>query len=116
MLIHISRESGIPLMGTIFIGLLDRGTNLLQVRPTSVCNINCTFCSVDGGSLSQQHKFFYEVDCDYLLEEVAKVVVIKGNDVEINIDSVGEPFCYPHLEKLVVGLREIHGIKKISVQ
>ena len=116
MLIHISRESGIPLMGTIFIGLLDRGTNLLQVRPTSVCNINCTFCSVDGGSLSQQHKFFYEVDCDYLLEEVAKVVVIKGNDVEINIDSVGEPFCYPHLEKLVVGLREIHGINKISVQ
>lgn len=114
MLIHIQR--GIPLIGCIAFGVLDRGTNLLQVRPTSVCNINCTFCSVDGGSLSQQHKVFYEVDLDYLLEEVAKVVAVKGNDVEINIDSVGEPFCYPHLEKLVVGLRNISGIQKISIQ
>lgn len=116
MLIRISRESGIPLLGNIVFGVLDRGTNLLQVRATSVCNINCTFCSVDGGPLSQQHKVFYEVDCDYLLEEVAKVVALKGNDVEINIDSVGEPFCYPSLEKLVAGLRAISGVKKISIQ
>ncbi|MDP3728505.1 MAG: radical SAM protein [bacterium] len=116
MLIHISRESGIPLFGNIAFGIIDRGTNLLQVRATSVCNINCTFCSVDGGMFSQQHKVFYEVDCDYLLEEVGKVVALKGNDVEINIDSVGEPFCYPQLEKLVEGLREIQCVKKISIQ
>lgn len=116
MLIHISRESGIPLFGSIAFGVIDRGTNLLQVRATSVCNINCTFCSVDAGPLSQQHKVFYEVDCDYLLEEVEKVVALKGNDVEINIDSVGEPFCYPSLEKLVHGLRILSGVKKISIQ
>ncbi len=114
MLVKIDR--GIPLFGCIAYGILDRGTNLLQVRATSVCNINCTFCSVDGGPLSQQHKVFYEVDCDYLLEEVEKVVALKGNDVEINIDSVGEPFCYPQLEKLVNGIRKIYGIKKISIQ
>ena len=116
MLIHITRESSIPLMGVVFIGILDRGTNLLQVRATSVCNINCTFCSVDGGPLSQQHKVFYEVDCDYLLEEIQKVVTVKGNDIEINIDSVGEPFCYPQLEKLVKELRNMQEIKKISIQ
>ncbi|MSR86404.1 radical SAM protein [Candidatus Woesearchaeota archaeon] len=109
-------ERGFPLVGCIAFGILDRGTNLLQVRPTSVCNINCTFCSVDGGPLSVQHKVFYEVDCEYLLEEVAKIVAIKGNDVEINLDSVGEPFCYPYLEKLVLGLREIQGVQKISIQ
>lgn len=114
MLIKIGRD--FPLFGCIAFGILDRGTNLLQVRPTSVCNINCTFCSVDGGSFSKQHKVWYEVDCNYLLEEVTKVVALKGNDVEINIDSVGEPFCYPHLEKLVSGLREISGITKISIQ
>lgn len=114
MIIHIER--GVPLIGVIAFGILDRGTNLLQVRPTSVCNINCTFCSVDGGPLSSQHKVFYEVDCAYLLEEVAKVVALKGDDVEINIDSVGEPFCYPDLEKLVLGLRKISGVKKISIQ
>ena len=114
MLIHITRD--IPLLGCIAFGILDRGTNLLQIRATSVCNINCTFCSVDGGPLSQQHKVFYEVDCDYLLEEIAKVVALKGTGVEINIDSVGEPFCYPHLEKLVDGLQAIQGIEKISIQ
>jgi len=114
MIVHIGR--GVPLLGCIAFGIIDRGTNLLQVRPTSVCNINCTFCSVDGGPLSQQHKVFYEVDCVYLLEEVEKVVALKGNDVEINIDSVGEPFCYPHLEQLVEGLRAIPGVKKISMQ
>src|SRR3990167_6776180 len=114
MLIHITRD--IPLLGCIAFGILDRGTNLLQIRATSVCNINCTFCSVDGGPLSSQHKVFYEIDCDYLLEEVARIVAIKGNDVEINIDSVGEPFCYPHLEKLVYGLRNIPGVERISIQ
>src|SRR3989338_9083019 len=76
MLIHITRD--IPLLGCIAFGILDRGTNLLQIRATSVCNINCTFCSVDGGPLSQQHKVFYEVDCDYLLEEIAKVVALQA--------------------------------------
>ncbi len=114
MVIKIGRD--VPLMGCLTFGILDRGTNLIQVRATSVCNINCTFCSVDGGPLSSQHKVFYEVDCDYLLEGIARIVAIKGNDIEINIDSVGEPFCYPYLEELIFGLRNIQGVKKISIQ
>ena len=114
MLIKI--EQGTPLLGVLAYGIIDRGTNLLQVRPTSVCNINCTFCSVDGGSLSTKHAVFYEVNCAYLLEEVGKVVARKGYGVEINIDSVGEPFCYPHLEELVNGLRKIGGVQRITIQ
>ena len=114
MLIKVDR--GIPLMGTIAFGIIDRGTNLLQVRATSVCNLNCSFCSVDGGPLSKLHKVSYEVDCDYLLEEIAKVVHMKGKNVEINIDSVGEPFCYTELEKLVDGVRKIEGVERVTIQ
>ncbi|MDP3918863.1 MAG: radical SAM protein [Nanoarchaeota archaeon] len=114
MLIKINRD--IPLIGCIAFGIIDRGTNLLQVRATSVCNINCPFCSVDGGSQSKTHENFYEVDCDYLVEEIAKVVEFKGDNIEINIDSVGEPFCYPELEKLTKNIRKIKGVNKISIQ
>ncbi len=114
MLIKINRD--VPLIGCIAFGILDRGTNLLQVRATSVCNLNCTFCSVDSGVNSKCHNVMYEVDCDYLLEEVEKVVKLKGDNVEINIDSVGEPFCYPELEKLVEGVRKIKGVVKVTIQ
>jgi uncharacterized protein len=114
MLIKVKRP--IPLLGALPFGIIDRGTNLIQVRASSVCNINCTFCSVDGGVKSTLHKNFYEVDCDYLIEEVEKVVAYKGEPIEINIDSVGEPFCYPHLEKLVQAFNDNKNVKKISIQ
>ena len=37
----------IPLIGHTAFGLIDRGTNIIQVRGLSGCNINCPFCSVD---------------------------------------------------------------------
>ncbi len=114
MLIKIGRDT--PLIGCIAFGIIDRGTNLLQVRATSVCNINCTFCSVDGGIKSTRHKNFYEVECDYLVEEIEKVVAMKGMEIEINIDSVGEPFCYPKLEELIEKIRAIPNVHKISIQ
>ncbi len=114
MLIKVGRE--IPLMGCIAFGVIDRGTNLLQVRPTSVCNLNCPFCSVDSGAFSTRHKVSYEVDVDYLLEEIDKIVDYKSGDIEINLDSVGEVLCYPKIEELILGLRKINSIKKISMQ
>jgi uncharacterized protein len=114
MLIKVDRS--VPLIGALPFGIIDRGTNLIQVRATSVCNINCTFCSVDGGIKSTLHKNFFEVDCDYLIEQVNKVVKFKEESIEINIDSVGEPFCYPHLEKIVEGFRGNSNIRKISIQ
>jgi len=32
-LIYISRESDIPLVGCLYFGVVDRGSNLLQIRP-----------------------------------------------------------------------------------
>tara|TARA_Y100000310_G_scaffold343984_1_gene454368 strand:- start:5770 stop:6582 length:813 start_codon:yes stop_codon:yes gene_type:complete len=71
---------------------------------------------VDGGIKSTRHKNFYEVECDYLVEEIEKVVAMKGMEIEINIDSVGEPFCYPKLEELIEKIRAIPNVHKISIQ
>lgn len=111
--VRITKESGIPLIGNIFIGVIDRGTNLLQVRATTLCNMNCTFCSTDGGPYSKYHKTNYIVDIDYLVEEVEKIVKIKGNNLIIFLDSVGEPMSHPDFVELVRKLKCIKEIKEI---
>ena len=73
---YITKESGIPLIGHTAFGLIDRGTNLIQVRPCSGCNLNCIFCSVDEG-ISKTRVTDYMVDPDYLLEEFEKLAEFK---------------------------------------
>ncbi len=58
----INVGSEIPLIGTIMFGLIDRGTNLIQVRPTSLCNLNCPYCSVDSGEESKTRVSAYVVE------------------------------------------------------
>ncbi|MFB6216441.1 MAG: radical SAM protein, partial [Candidatus Aenigmatarchaeota archaeon] len=45
-LVYINQGSEIPLLGHIAFGLIDRGTNLIQVRPITGCNLKCIYCSV----------------------------------------------------------------------
>ena len=114
MLIKIGRDT--PLIGAIAFGIIDRGTNLIQVRFTSQCNLNCTFCSVDSGNNSKWHPNCFEVDLDYLVEEIEKVIKFKGKEIEINLDSVGECFMYPQIEELTKKIRQIPNVKEISIQ
>ena len=115
-LIKIKNESGIPLIGCIAFGIIDRGTNLLQIRPTTVCNLNCPFCSTDAGVNSKWHDIDFEVDCDYILEELEKIIKVKGCSIEANIDSMGETSTYPKLVDLVKGIKNLKNIRKISMQ
>ena len=112
----INKQSGIPLIGTVFIGILDRGSSLLQVRATTICNMNCTFCSTDGGPFSKLHKNHFIVEPNYLLEELKKISEYKGYKIHYNIDSVGEPTSYPYLIDLIKGINEIPEVIKISMQ
>jgi hypothetical protein len=114
-LIYITKESGIPLVGHTAFGLIDRGTNLIQVRPISGCNLNCIFCSVDEG-ITHTRKTDYIVDTDYLVEEFTKIAALKGNDIEAHIDGQGEPFLYPYMVELLEKLRKVPGVKTISAQ
>ncbi|MBW3014836.1 radical SAM protein [Candidatus Woesearchaeota archaeon] len=118
-LINITKESGIPLIGCIAFGIIDRGTNLIQIRPTSICNLCCPFCSTDSGKCSKRHQADYNIDLSYLIEWVKEVVDYKneqGCSVEANIDSVGETTLYPDLIELVKKLNKIKGIHFISMQ
>lgn len=114
-IINIDKQSGIPLIGLIYAGIVDRGTNLLQVRPSTLCNMNCVYCSTNSNN-QKIHPYEFQVDKDYLIEYVKKAVVFKGPGVEANIDSVGEPLMYPQIIELVKEINNIEGISMISMQ
>lgn len=117
MLFRIVRGSGIPLIGTLYFGVIDRGTNLLQIRPSCSCNLNCPFCSVDAGPLSRSRVTEYQVEIGYLLEWIKAVIEAKGiEDIECHIDSPGEPMIYPQIAELVAELRKLPEVKTISMQ
>ena len=111
-LIKITRESGIPLVGNVFIGCIDRGSNTIQVRATTLCNMNCNFCSTDGGPFSR-HKTNYIVDVDYLTNWVKEITKFKGNNITIFLDSVGEPTMHPDFVKLVKNIKKIGQVSEI---
>ncbi|MCD6573787.1 MAG: radical SAM protein [Thermoplasmata archaeon] len=115
-LYYISKESNIPLIGHSAFGIIDRGTNLLQVRPITGCNLNCIFCSVDEG-ISRTRVTDYIVDLDYLLEEFEKIAEFKRKyckSIEAHIDGQGEPFLYPWIEELIKSLSKVADV--VSIQ
>lgn len=116
-LVRITKELGIPLMGHIAFGILSRSqNNLIQIRPTTICNLNCQFCSTDGGPFSKYHKTNYIVEVNYLLQWIKEVAKIKGHNLIAHIDSVGDPSTYPDLVELVKGIKKIGNFREIALQ
>ncbi len=113
---RITRDSEIPLIGSLYFGIIDRGTSILQVRPSCGCNLNCPFCSVDAGPESTTRATSYEVEMEYLVEAVQEIAQFKGAGVECHIDSPGEPVMYSRLPDLIAELRQIDEVKTISLQ
>ncbi|MCI4436298.1 MAG: radical SAM protein [Ignisphaera sp.] len=98
----------VPLIGHIAFGVLDRGTNILQVRPTTICPYNCIYCSVDAGPFSRHRQAEFIVDPKHLVKWVKHVVEVKGGDViETLIDGVGEPPTHPNIVDIVAELKKI---------
>lgn len=114
--VRITAESDIPLVGSLYFGVIDRGTSLLQVRPSCGCNLNCPFCSVDAGPASKTRAASYEVELEYLLSAVDEIAPFKGTGVECHIDSPGEPLMYARLPELVAALKAIDAVSVVSLQ
>ncbi len=114
--INIDKKAMVPLIGCIAFGIIDRGSSLIQIRPTTICNLSCSFCSTDAGVQSNYHEIDYVVELNYLLSWIKSVIAIKNCRVEINIDSVGEPTTYIGLIPLVENLRKFPDVYKISMQ
>lgn len=115
-LIYVTKENGIYARGHIAFGIIDRGTNLLQVRPITGCNLRCLYCSVDEGMRSKTRMTDYMVDVNLLIEEFEKVAEVKGSGLEAHIDGQGEPLLYPHILELVKKLCDIPEVATVSMQ
>lgn len=106
----------VPMYGYIAFGVIDRGTNVLQVRPTTICPLNCIFCSVDAGPFSRNRWAEYIVDKDAIIDAVEYAIRYKGGGIEALIDTIGEPLTYPNLIELVKGLKEIPGVRSVALE
>ncbi|RME54211.1 radical SAM protein [Candidatus Woesearchaeota archaeon] len=114
-LVKVTYDSGIPLIGSIAFGIIDRGTDLIQVRPTSICNHRCLYCSTNSNN-PDMHPANFMVECNYLLDYVNEVAKYKSVPIECNLDSVGEVMTYPDIVNLVKGLCSNPLVKRISMQ
>ena len=114
--LYIHEGLDVPLLGYNAFGLIDRGTNLIQIRGVSGCNLSCVFCSVDEGPYSRTRKLDYVVDIDYLMKWFDDVARIKGKGLEAHLDGQGEPLIYPFRVELVQALREHPNVSVISMQ
>lgn len=118
--IYVHRSSGIPLIGTNYFGLIDRGTNIIEVKPITSCNISCIFCSVDEGPYSRR-KADFVVEKDYLVDEFRKIADFKAQrfsknvNIDAHINAQGEPTLYADMVELVRGIMSIKGVKTSSI-
>ncbi|NJF24513.1 radical SAM protein [Thermococcus sp. Bubb.Bath] len=114
--LYIHEDLDVPLLGYNAFGLIDRGTNLIQIRGVSGCNLSCVFCSVDEGPYSRTRKLDYVVDVDYLMKWFDEVARIKGKGLEAHLDGQGEPLIYPFHVELVQALKDHPNVSVISMQ
>ncbi len=112
--LYVHSFSGIPLIGTTSFGIIDRNTNMIEVRPLTGCNMNCVFCSVDEG-LASKKTTEVVVEEGYLASEVRKLVEFKGCECHIIINSQGEPTLYKPMVALIMDLRAVAAIKTITL-
>jgi uncharacterized Fe-S cluster-containing radical SAM superfamily enzyme len=107
-------EGMMPLIGSLYFGIVDRNTNIIEIRPITGCNLNCIFCSID---LCKRERDFV-VQADYLYKEaekLAKLKLSKAKQLEIHINAMGEPLLYAPLAELISKLKKIKGVKQISI-
>ncbi len=110
--VYIHKNSEIPLMGNVAFGIIDRNTNIIEIKPITSCNLDCIYCSVS--ELKRPVDFI--VEADYMVEELNKLIEFKeNNNIEIHIGCQGEPLRYKKLAYLVKEIRKNKSVKRVSM-
>jgi len=112
--VYIHKNSDIPLIGTLYFGIIDKGSSIIEIRPNTGCNINCIFCSVDEG-LSSKRIVDYVVEKDYMIEELKRVIEFKGKKIDVYINPQGEPLLYADIVGLVKDISKIKNVNIITI-
>jgi len=98
-------------------GVIDRGTNVLQIRPTTLCPLNCIFCSVDAGPYSKSRVSEFIVSKDSIINTVIEIGRYKNcGGIEALIDTVGEGLTYPWIFDLIKNLKSIPFISSTAME
>ena len=112
-IIYVDEQSGIPLFGVDFIGIIDRGTNVIEIKPLTLCNLKCKYCFVSAGDYETN----FVVEPNYLFKKIRDIVEIKGShNIEIHFAPYGEIILYPNIFDLIKEIWKIKGIETISLQ
>ncbi len=113
--VYVHKNSSIPLVGSIYFGIVDRGSNIIEIRPITGCNLNCIYCSVDEGIPSKKLVDFV-VEKNYMVEELKKLINFKNaRDIEVHINAQAEPLLYAEVVDLVKDIKRIKAVKVISM-
>lgn len=113
--IYIHRNLAIPLIGLNYFGLVDRNTNLIEVKPITTCNFNCIYCSIDQG-LSSKRAIEFVIEKEFLVEELKKLIDTKdSNNIEIYINPHGEPLLYKPIIELISDISKIDKVRTIAI-
>ncbi len=111
---YIYKERDVPLIGTNYFGLIDRGTNIIEIKPITGCNENCVYCSVDEGPATRKNRDFI-VEKDYLVEEFRKLAKFKDCEIDAHINAQGEPTLYKQMPELIRDIASTPNVGMISI-
>jgi len=113
--IFVDEDLGLPLIGLQFIGVVDKGSEMIEIKPITNCNAGCSFCSVSEGCNSSKEIDFV-VDKDYIVNETKALLAFKGKkEMSIWINPHGEPTLYYKLVELVDDLLQDKYVKDVHV-
>lgn len=120
--IYLHQNSGIPLHGLQFIGVVDKGTDMIEIKPLTSCLLNCSFCSVGEGTETKKQVDFV-VEEEYLVSELNKLLKFKlkhdkdakGGRLSIWINPQGEPLLYSRIVDLAKDVSNLDGVKDVYI-
>ena len=117
--IYLHENSDIPLFGLQFIGIIDKGTDMIEVKPLTSCNLNCSFCSV-GEGVKTRKQIDFVVEEEYLVDELSELLDLKvkhdpKTKISVWINPHGEPFLYSRLLDLVKDIAELTAVKDVHI-
>lgn len=104
----------VPLFGILGFGIVDRGTNIIELRPLNGCVFDCIHCSVNEERTNLKKRDFV-VDYKYFIEYTHEFIKPKENKMFLFINPQGETMMYSKLAEFIQGLKKDEKVYKVAI-